>query len=688
MTKDSKSLANKSSNTNAKNKSNQSKLKLFEFEFRPVFEHRKCFGVFLDQAVQDFNSDIVIMFTHLEWFQAMAPERMDLFDRLISLSAAKCESSRRAFQEVKNRVIQEEFARLDIQPQSEERYVSTIGSGREDSGDDDGTTTSYDSNNNNNNTVNRNASPSSTPTPIVPPASPKLSRSTKLFSRSRSTLAPFNGNHNGGSSGNTSPISPLSPVSRHKLQEMFSLGHMSIDDQIMAQLCNMCELYAHCVSLIATFLTVGTPHEVNISNSIRSDLMHRWNQFVPLYRRSVEAIAAKHITRRCCGNNNRTMGSDASSNQSCCGCDRSGGGEQLFDSAYELKIHCAQIFKDCRLALEVTLSDDIFPRFKRCKRWETFVQSCSMEELNQFGETKATLFLEPLKMSCDDMVRPTITPKDVALARILLKDFYHWKPMTQKKLASYYSNITFLKMEALTQYGHLNAYKSSYEYDASAKQFMQMFLSQEYYPVISDMEVNFVTYIPMAVHERRECGDGSESSSTDDVSTLRLAVNRMNQSSEIHKRIINYGSTVSVQRKISPLIKREFIQTCTVFYEPSDRTYYYVYKYCEHKDLPEMRKGLTRGISFGVTSFAESAGKCRVDSVFMVNLKGIMSSKSEKPGFLARKGIARHIKHTTRKIEGYMEEARRVNFELGDGLQMRRPLGEFLSEFHIDSSRV
>lgn len=697
-----------SSSSSSSSSSENNKLKLFEFEFRTVFENKLCFPVFLDQAIHDLNSDIVVTFTHIEWFHALTPERMDLFEKLIGLAAAKCSSSVE-LSEFKIRILQEEFSRLGIQ---NHRTVTTLGLGAE-------------HNNHNNSNGGNSPTPSS---PIPSPASPNRNGSgNRLWGKSsRGTLtvvAPnsnhnsspsptlsssssFNNNHNhsnhNNNSGSNSPVSPVSPTSIQKAQEQ--MLSMSMDEQNMVQVCRMCELYAHCASLIETFLSIGAKHEVNISNVIRKDLMDRWTSFTELYRRSVEALIkqtshyqaltlesqekllfASQTTKPLLTTTTTTTTITTTE-------------QVLCHSVLGLKRHCMLVFKNCRLALEMTLADDIFPRFKRCKQWERFVQACSMDEVSQFGDCKAIVFIEPLRLSREDMMRPMITPKDVALARVLLKDFYHWKPMMQKKLAVYYSDIRFMHMDALQQYGNLNAYKSSFEYNCSAKDFLHFFLSQQYYSAISEMDVDFVTYIPMAMMNKRENNQSdSDSSSTDDASDdkssppslkLQSAMNRTNTAAyDYHKRIINYGSTILYQKKLTTLVKREFVQTSTVFYEPSNRTYYYVYKYCEHKDIPEEKKGLVRGISYGVSAFTEIGGKCRFDNVFMVNMKGLMSSKSEKPGLLARKSILFHMKTVTKRTEEYVEEARKVNFKLSDGFHLLRPLGEFLAEFNIESEK-
>lgn len=531
----------------------------------------------------------------------------------------------------------------------------------------------------------------------------------------------------------------------------------------------MCELYAHCASLIEVYVMTEANYEINISYTIRSDLINRWKEFRELYHQSIGVMVNQ---MKGAANNNANNannqgsaaaavkaptaqkeeeeeegGANTNHTTNATGCAENDDTTTmdddeilLCDSALELKKQCGLLFQSCRLALEMTLADDIFPRFKRCKQWIKFVQSCSMEELNEFGENKAVANIDPLKLSREDMLRPMITPRDVALARVLLRDFYHWKPLKQKKkLSLYYSNISFLQGSALADHGHLNAYKTTYEFNTSAKNFMKMFLSKQYYMAISEMDVECVAYIPMCVHPsekkkrdqsiaspsssssssssqpqqqigqaavidnpvssaRRGSGSGSGSSNGRgsrgsrgskgaSYSHLRMGqqvnTHRMDQASDVHQKVINYGSTVLYQKKITTLVKREFVQTSTVFYEPPTRTYYYVFKYCEHENLPEVIKGLVRGVSFGVASFTENAGKCRYNSVFMVNLKGLMASKGEKPGLLARTGVAHHTKGTIKKMEDYVEEARKVNFQLEDNLQIMRPLEEFMTEFDL-----
>jgi len=601
------------------------KHKLFEFEFRTVFENPKCFPVFLSQAANEYNAEIVIMFTHLEWFHAMTADRANLFEHFITLTEKNGSSG--ILKGAKQRILGLELSRLGLQQQQNGSLTDRSG----------------------------NTTPTS---PISP------NKLATFFSRVRH---------------------PSSPSTSHQsFQSDFTNISLNEKDQ---DLCNMCELYAHCASLMEVFVKNGTKHEVNISHGVRNDLTIRWEEFMRLYYQSVEVII---------GHNEQEAESSSAASSSSQANNTTQHEEYLLcDSAQELKKQCALLFNSCRLALEMTLSDDMFPRFKRSKTWLKFVQSCSLDEIAKFGENRASSTIEPLRLSLEDMARSMITPKDVSLARVILRDYYHWKVLKQKKLALYYSDIRFLQNDALGVHGHLNAYKTTYEFNTTAANFAAMFLSKQYYTAISEMEVDCVAYIPMetrpvtpntpsAANVANMVFPVTGSSSTTNARYINnILSNRTRDTLEQPKEIIHYGSTVLYEKKSTALVKREFVQTSTVFYEPGTRSYFYVFKYCEHKDLPEVVKGFVRGVSYGVASFTENAGKCRYNSVFMVNLKGLMASKTEKPGLLARQGVAYHTKGTIKKMEEYVEEARKVNFQLEDDLQLMRPLREYCAEFQI-----
>jgi len=66
-----------------------------------------------------------------------------------------------------------------------------------------------------------------------------------------------------------------------------------------------------------------------------------------------------------------------------------------------------------------------FTRFKRSPEFVKFVNNSTVELLQTFGvHTSQTITLAP-----EDLTNQYISHKEVKFANLLLKDYYHWKPL-------------------------------------------------------------------------------------------------------------------------------------------------------------------------------------------------------------------------------------------------------------------
>lgn len=105
-----------------------------------------------------------------------------------------------------------------------------------------------------------------------------------------------------------------------------------------------------------------------------------------------------------------------------------------------------------------------FARFKRTKVWYDFVNKCDKQELLQFGTSKVNINFVSLKLC--DFALPIISDKDLALARLLLEDYYHWQLVQSSRATSYstyVSECNFFDADTVSTYGYMSPVRGVFQ---------------------------------------------------------------------------------------------------------------------------------------------------------------------------------------------------------------------------------
>lgn len=411
--------------------------------------------------------------------------------------------------------------------------------------------------------------------------------------------------------------------------------------------------YKTCTCLMELFVLESSPCEVNINDTARRETIAAWQRFVKLYDKvSVNVNTVQNI---------------------------------MADSLL--------LFNHCYTQVEYIMHRDVFGRFKRSACWKKHIESMTDSQVCKFARTKSIQEIEPYLMNVADMQRHLLLPKDIALAKLLVMDYYHWEPFYASKKRNvqiYSSAIQLLKPDAIKKYGYMHAYKMTCDFDCSAHQLMNMFTTKQYYMRLSGLEdlqvVGYVApkllnefcprkqygYLFPTMQRIRAAGDVHfvfQSSNSDPnlqwlhkqgifTSLTELQRNQQNRTVDHLGCIILYES-----KNMGSIIFREFVQTSTVYYDVAERTLLRIFKYCEHPDLPAVKSGYVRGISYGCMAVTDLGhGKCRYNAIFTVNLRGIFENKSEHANFLSKQGIRSHLKNTVKHFAESVHQC----IELGD----------------------
>lgn len=357
-------------------------------------------------------------------------------------------------------------------------------------------------------------------------------------------------------------------------------------------------------TIISVFIEDCKDHSLNISNNSRYSILEHWKLIKQKYKDSLQLYKIKGFIE------------DKSIDLSC--------------------------FTSCNQEVNQTLWLDMFSRFKRSSMFLSHVNNLHIDKVRDFGHPLGSSSLRQYILSVTDMSRPFISEKEIELVEILVQDLYHWKSIysdPKKKLNIFSSSFPILDSECQSLYGNVISYKSTFTFDCSASDFIMMFTNPNNYLKLSELKrVTLLDYIDAngASIDLKKDFFGEkyiEKVSTSLLSHLLKGVGK------------NPGSCV-IKTEIDGLIKREFIQTCTLYYKKG--TFYFIFKSCQHPRAPFEK--FCRGVSFGVIAISPiTEHTCQYQTIFFVNLRGLVGSLNS--GKLAQKAMIAQVCNSYKNLK-------------------------------------
>ena len=157
------------------------------------------------------------------------------------------------------------------------------------------------------------------------------------------------------------------------------------------------------------------------------------------------------------------------------------------------------------------------------------------------------------------------------------------------------------------------------------------------------------------------------------VDVLEELIN--NYEEESIKNINNYGSTIIHEIKNTLLIKRDFLQTTSVFYDKSTKSFLFIFRSFDNPQYSYATSSNVRGVSYGVTCVSDLTSKsCRYNSVFLVNLGGYLDNNLFSSSILVKSSVAKHIIQSINKINSIISVTSSLNSNHCDQSFLIRPL--------------
>lgn len=424
-------------------------------------------------------------------------------------------------------------------------------------------------------------------------------------------------------------------------------------DQI-GPLGQMIQLYCASCILIDVFISTCSKFEININGKTRNSVQNLWQELeikYSLFRNELEWTREKWT----------------------------------WDEE-KMKTQVKQLFQFPLDEVNFMLSDDVFSRFKRSASWIQFVESKTHEQIIKFGKLRGNHELQAWLLSPEDMSRYLIKPQDVYMSMLFLKDFYHWKCIHHSsKMNLHTTNISVLSDEAVSLYGHLQTFKVSCDFNTDAYHFLQVFLQKNNYMLISELtDVKCLEYIPIQMNANSFKDHFNKLDTTVSSPQTLLSTPSFDSMKTIpmqdSKKILNFGTTILYQERNHFPIRRDFVQSSTVYYDSEKKTYIYIFKHCVHPKQPNIKPHFIRGISNGIIAVTElSPFKCRYTAIFMVNLRGMLENSSNAIPFLTQKLMISHVSGSLKKIDSLIQKSEESKQEFKDELNLLRPLHEYYS---------
>lgn len=161
-----------------------------------------------------------------------------------------------------------------------------------------------------------------------------------------------------------------------------------------------------------------------------------------------------------------------------------------------------EAFASCYDHVSLILKIDIFSRFKRSKGFLDYLKTLDEKMIRTIGVHKSQIqhvMLTPQDFECN-----FITPNDILLARLLLKDYYHWKLLYNSKKwhrhSIYASDMDFVNDEGKKIVGHLDAVKTTGTLDECAQEFFKVVTAKEYAHLMESSIWQQLDYVPASEH--------------------------------------------------------------------------------------------------------------------------------------------------------------------------------------------
>ena len=315
---------------------------------------------------------------------------------------------------------------------------------------------------------------------------------------------------------------------------------------------------------------------------------------------------------------------------------------------YPLLQYITSIFSYAMAEVRQTIRSDLFSRFKRSSLFSKFLESLDFDQIRKLGSPIGTSRLIEYHLSIEDMSRNYIEERDITLAKLLVQDLYHWKVIyaDPKKMMNIYTTLVpILSVEAAKLYGNLTSYKCCYKFDCSAEAFMLMFTNPSNYVKLSELAgVELVDFI--------SGGQSKNITSKDILNSNYIHTLTPSLLQNLSRNLQVPSSSIMLTTIDKIVFKREFLQTCSICVR--DGTYYFVFKSCQHKNVP-FNKHL-RGVCFGVVAVSPiTEFTCEYTTVFFVNLRGWLSGLNNEM-WLSRKALVSHICNSIEHLKKILKQ--------------------------------
>lgn len=238
-------------------------------------------------------------------------------------------------------------------------------------------------------------------------------------------------------------------------------------------------------------------------------------------------------------------------------------------------------------ATVLLLANDVFSRFVRAKSFIEFVEKADAQLIEKIGGVHLTK-LPTVMLQCEHYENQAVTVNDFQIFQHMSKDFYHWEMIAydkKKNTQVFVGNNTYTSKELHKKYGDsMMAKLVCYIDGISAREWANILASTDYFTVI------FKNFGDFKVVEHFE---GSKYAPSYTV---------------IHEKM-NMGPIFST---------REFLQTYTLTYIASTKTYLFFMRSCTHPKVPYQKK-YVGGQSF-TGYFVQDIDENRVRIVQVLNL--------------------------------------------------------------------
>lgn len=252
------------------------------------------------------------------------------------------------------------------------------------------------------------------------------------------------------------------------------------------------------------------------------------------------------------------------------------------------------LFQKAHFANLLLLSQDVFSRFIRTQEFFKFVSATPDKQLQSEFGAQLMSQLPEYTLHKDNMTRASITPQDVSIASHMLKDYYSWELLAHEKnlnLSMYHAKKGTVGSDLIEQYGKWSLSKLVLQVqELNALEVLHIMTCQNYMHII----------LPTMPNHK--------------------VVQKFDNPNE-------YSYTITHQDVVIPLSQaRDSVTVNSVMYNASSKTYYVMYKSCDHDSYPQSKKVL-RAVYYTVYFIREIDDKrCLLQAVIASNYRGYVQS--------------------------------------------------------------